>query len=123
MTTRLQRYTASTRRARTWRVRLGKWKRFTQSKTGGTMSIEIEVGFENATKMPRTLEELSLEETPKGLANPKVRRLLIGGGAVALAAIAGLVVYFHNRETTDDAQGDGHITPTASKVYVRVQTE
>src|SRR5260370_7393541 len=94
MTTRLQRYTASTRRARTWRVRLGKWKRFTQSKTGGTMSIEIEVGFENATKMPRTLEELSLEETPKGLANPKVRRLLIGGGPVALPAIASPTLYF-----------------------------
>src|SRR5260370_1439389 len=84
------------------------------------MSIEIEVGFENATKMPRTLEELSLEETPKGLANPKVKQLLIGGGAVVLAAIAGLVVYFHNRETTDDAQVDGHITPMASKVYGRV---
>src|SRR5712691_6544310 len=119
MTTRLQPYTASTRRARTWRVRQGKWKRFTQSKTGGTMSIEIEVGFENATRVPRVTEELSLEETPKGLANPRVKRLLIGGGAVVLAAIAGLVVYFHNRETTDDAQVDGHITPMASKVYGR----
>jgi len=32
----------------------------------------------------------------------------------------GLFVYFHNRETTDDAQVDGHITPMASKVYGRV---
>ncbi len=84
------------------------------------MSIEIEVGFENATRVPRVTEELSLEETPKGLANPRVKRLLIGGGAVVLAAIAGLFVYFHNRETTDDAQVDGHITPMASKVYGRV---
>src|SRR5256885_2156274 len=84
------------------------------------MSVEIEVGFENATKVPRGLEELSLEETPKGLANPKARRLLIGGGAVVLAAIAGLFAYCHNRETTDDAQVDGHITPMASKVYGRV---
>src|SRR6266702_414533 len=84
------------------------------------MSIEIEVGFENATRVPRVTEELSLEETPKGLANPRVKRLLIGGGAVVLAAIAGLVVYFHNRESTDDAQVDGHITPLASKVYGRV---
>src|SRR5258708_34422471 len=106
MTTRLQRYTASTRRARTWHVRLGKWKRFTQSKTGGAMSIEIELGFENATKMPRTLEELSLEETPKGLANPKGRRLLIGGGAVGLAATAGQAVYFRTPERTNDARGD-----------------
>src|SRR5437870_1067206 len=85
------------------------------------MSIEIEVGLENAAKAPRiTEEELRLEETPKGLANPKVRRLLIAGGAVVLAAIVGLFVYFHNRETTDDAQVDGHITPMASKVYGRV---
>jgi len=84
------------------------------------MSVEIEVGFENATKMPRVTEELSLEEKPKGLANPKVRRLLIGGAAVVLATIAGLFAYYHNRETTDDAQVDGHITPMASKVYGRV---
>src|SRR5882762_9531607 len=84
------------------------------------MSIEIEVGFENATKVPRVAEELSLEEAPRGLANPNVRRLLIAGGAVVLSAIVGLFLYYHNRETTDDAQVDGHITPMASKVYGRV---
>src|SRR5260370_16649840 len=81
------------------------------------MSIEIEVGLENATKVPRITEELSLEETPKGLANPKVRRLLMGGGAVELTAIAGFFLYYHNREPTDDAQVNGHITPMASTVY------
>src|SRR5437870_13154556 len=84
------------------------------------MRFEIEVGFENATKMPRVTEELLLEEKPKGLANPKVKRLLMGGGAVVLATIAGLFVYYDNRETTDHAQLDGHITPLASKVYGRV---
>src|SRR5437660_1494709 len=84
------------------------------------MSIEIEVGLENATKVPRITEELPLEETPKGLAHPQVRRLFIGGGAVVLAAVFGLLAYYHNRETTDDAQVDGHITPMASKVYGRV---
>jgi membrane fusion protein (multidrug efflux system) len=84
------------------------------------MSIEIEVGLENATTLPRGAEELSLEETPKGLANPKVQRVLIAGGAVVLAAIVGLFFYYRNRETTDDAQVDGHITPMASKVYGRV---
>src|SRR5258707_13743285 len=85
------------------------------------MSIEIEVGLENAAKAPRvTDEDLRLEETPKGLANPKVRRLLFAGGTVVVAAIVGLFVYYHNRETTDDAQVDGHITPMASKVYGRV---
>ena len=84
------------------------------------MSIEIEVGLENAAKAPRITEELMLEEAPKGLANPKVRRLLFAGGAVVVMAIAGLFLYYHNRETTDDAQVDGHITPVASKVYGRV---
>ena len=85
------------------------------------MSIEIEVGLENAAKAPRiTEEELRLEEAPKGLANPKVRGLLMAGGAVVLAAIVGLFLYFQNRESTDDAQVDGHITPMASKVYGRV---
>jgi membrane fusion protein (multidrug efflux system) len=85
------------------------------------MSVEIEVGLENAARVPRvTEEELALEETPKGLASPRIRRLLYTGGAVVLAAISGLYLYFHNRETTDDAQVDGHITPMASKVYGRV---
>jgi membrane fusion protein (multidrug efflux system) len=87
------------------------------------MSIEIEVGLEKASKVPRVTEEqLLLEETPapKGLANPKVRRLLFAGGIAVLAAIVGLVAYYHNRETTDDAQVDGHITPMASKIYGRV---
>lgn len=84
------------------------------------MSIEIEVGLENAARAPRVVEELPLEEPPKGFARPKVQRLLIAGGAVVLAAIVGLVVYFHDRESTDDAQVDGHITPMASKVYGRV---
>jgi len=84
------------------------------------MSIEIEVGLENAAKAPKVTEELVLEEAPKGLANPRVKRLVLAGGAVVLTAIAGLVLYYHNRETTDDAQVDGHITPVASKVYGRV---
>jgi membrane fusion protein (multidrug efflux system) len=84
------------------------------------MSIEIEVGLENATKVPQATEELPLEEVPKGVANPKVRRVLGAAGAVLLAALVGLFVYYHDRESTDDAQVDGHITPMASKVYGRV---
>src|SRR6202171_2277097 len=85
------------------------------------MSVEIEVGLENAAKVrPALGEELLLEEPPKGLKNPKVRRLLIAGGAVVLLAVIGLIAYYHNRESTDDAQVDGHITPVASKIYGRV---
>jgi membrane fusion protein (multidrug efflux system) len=84
------------------------------------MSIEIEVGLENASKV-RPMVEVPLEkEAPKGLANPKMQRLAILGGAVVLAALVGLFLYYHNRESTDDAQIDGHITPIAAKVYGRV---
>ena len=67
------------------------------------------------------VEEMPLEkEAPKGLANPKVQGLAILGGVVLVAAIVGLFLYFRNRESTDDAQIDGHITPIASKIYGKV---
>jgi membrane fusion protein (multidrug efflux system) len=84
------------------------------------MSVEIEVGFENAARVPRVTEELLLDEPPKGLANPKLRRLLYAGGAIVLTVVVVLFAYYYNRESTDDAQIDGHITPMASKVYGRV---
>ena len=86
------------------------------------MSVEIEVGLENAARVkPSLREELPLEDPPKkGLANPKVQRLLVVGGVVLIAIVIGLFLYYHNRESTDDAQVDGHITPIASKIYGRV---
>ncbi|HTT33481.1 MAG TPA: HlyD family secretion protein [Methylomirabilota bacterium] len=84
------------------------------------MSVEIEVGLEHAAKAPKVTEELPLPEPPKGLGNSTTRKLLAVGGAVVLATIVGLFVYYHDRESTDDAQVDGHITPMASKVYGRV---
>jgi membrane fusion protein, multidrug efflux system len=87
------------------------------------MSVEIEVGLENAAKVkPLVDEDFPVEkEEPKGLASPKVQRMLILGGAVLLAVLVGLILYYHNRESTDDAQIDGHITPIASKIYGRVE--
>jgi membrane fusion protein, multidrug efflux system len=84
------------------------------------MSIEIEVGLENAANVKPTVELSLQEEAPKGLQNSGVRRLLLLGGMVLVGVVAGLFFYYHNRETTDDAQVDGHITPVASKIYGRV---
>jgi len=85
------------------------------------MSIEIEVGLENASKVRPTTEELKLEQpAPKGLANSRTRFLLFGGGLVLLAGLISLFLYYSDRESTDDAQVDGHITQISSKVYGRV---
>jgi len=84
------------------------------------MSIEIEVGLENAAKVKPGIELPLPEEAPKKLPASKVRRLLLLGGTVLVAAVVGLFLYYHNRETTDDAQVDGHITPVAAKIYGRV---
>src|SRR5215472_2632169 len=86
------------------------------------MSVEIEVGLENAAKVkvpPFETERLDLEPPAKQTASNLRNRLLLGGG-ILLALLLGLYWYFHNRESTDDAQVDGHITPVASKVYGRV---
>jgi membrane fusion protein (multidrug efflux system) len=85
------------------------------------MSIEIEVGLENATKVKPRMEELRLDEK-EVVAQPqsKLRRLLIFGGAAVVMLAAGLVIYYFNRESTDDAQVDGHISAVSAKVYGRV---
>ena len=87
------------------------------------MSVEIEVGLENAAeeKVKALPAEPGMPDlTPQGLLTPKVRRVLMIAGVVLLAAIVGLFLYFHNRETTDDAQVDGHITPIAAKIPGRI---
>ncbi len=85
------------------------------------MSVEIEVGLENAVKMKMPpAETQKLDLTPSPVINPKLRRLLTIGGIVLVSALLGLFLYFHNRESTDDAQVDGHITPIAAKISGRV---
>jgi membrane fusion protein (multidrug efflux system) len=84
------------------------------------MSIEIEVGLENATRIPISPEPPK-PIAPKGLANPRVQKMLVAGGTLALLVVAALLFYYHDRESTDDAQVDGHITPIAAKISGRVQ--
>ena len=85
------------------------------------MSVEIDVGLENAAnvKLPHG-ETQKLDLGPDSLVSSKLRQRLIVGGVILLAALLGLYLYFHNRESTDDAQVDGHITPIAAKIYGRV---
>ncbi|HET7105736.1 MAG TPA: HlyD family secretion protein [Candidatus Acidoferrum sp.] len=85
------------------------------------MSVEIDVGLENAAniKVPQP-ETQRLDLGPEPAVSSKLRTRLIIGGIALLAAALGLFLYFHNRESTDDAQVDGHITPIAAKIYGRV---
>jgi len=85
------------------------------------MSVEIDVGLENAVnvKVPHG-ETQKLDLGPDSLVSSKLRMRLIVGGVILLTALLGLYLYFHNRESTDDAQVDGHITPIAAKIYGRV---
>ncbi len=53
-------------------------------------------------------------------AEQRFRRMIFGGGAIVLLALAGLVYYMRGHVTTDDAQVDAHITPISSKVYGKV---
>jgi membrane fusion protein, multidrug efflux system len=88
------------------------------------MSVEIDdVGFEspvNVKVAPELKEPPKQPVAPAPFMNPKVRRGLLFAVIVVIAAAVGLYVYFYDRESTDDAQVDGHITPVASKIYGRV---
>jgi membrane fusion protein (multidrug efflux system) len=67
-----------------------------------------------------SVEPLSPEaedKNPSRWADPLVRRVAVGAAAALVIAVVALLVYYHNRVSTDDAQVDGHIVPIASKVY------
>jgi membrane fusion protein, multidrug efflux system len=87
------------------------------------MSVEIDLEVENAANL-KVATPLDPPKPPapqaKPLVTPKVRRILMFAAAGLVIVAVGLFLYFHNRESTDDAQVDGHITPMASKIYGRV---
>ena len=78
------------------------------------MSIEVEVGLENFDKIP-LLEKPKPKRLAEGWANPKWRWAAALGGTLVLAAATGLFVHFHARESTDDAQVDGHLAPISRR--------
>ncbi len=80
------------------------------------MTLEIDVGLENYDKMPPVAPPPKPEGFSGGWANPKVRRLAYAGAAVVVLVAAFLILHFTGRESTDDAQVDGHIAPVAAKI-------
>ncbi|HEV2289511.1 MAG TPA: HlyD family secretion protein [Candidatus Acidoferrales bacterium] len=64
---------------------------------------------------PQTEEQTARQE-PSGLKNPRVRQRLMIAGAILVAVILGMWLHYRNRQTTDDAEVDGHIIPISSRV-------
>jgi len=84
------------------------------------MNLEIDDRLEREIEISIPPEEPN-QEPPKGLANPRIQKILLAAGIVVLTVVAALFLYYRKRESTDDAQVDGHITPIAAKIYGRVQ--
>lgn len=77
------------------------------------LELEKEAGASPAEQSPAPQKSSPLQKA-------RVRRLLIGAAAVVAIAALALWAYYRNRESTDDAQVNGHIIPIASKVYGNV---
>jgi hypothetical protein len=72
------------------------------------MSIEIEVGLENAARVPKVVQNISLDVPPKVNSGRKLKRVLVAAGATAVILITALILHYYNRESTDDTQIDAH---------------
>src|SRR5487761_6879 len=82
-----------------------------------TTELELEKKREAEEKPAANPQEQTPESNKAGLLrNPRVRKgLLIGGVVIAVIAIF-LWLHYRNRESTDDAQVNGHIIPIAPRV-------
>lgn len=81
------------------------------------VDFEKELGKETPAPQASTPETGGWAER---WAKPAVRRALFGAVVVAAGLAAWLILYYHDRVSTDDAQVDGHIVPMASKIYGKV---
>lgn len=65
---------------------------------------------------PQEPDQMTAQKEPSGLKNPRVRQRLMIAGAILVAVFLGMWLHYRNRETTDDAEVDGHIIPISSRV-------
>ncbi len=82
--------------------------------------IELEIGLENFDKVPKLPAPPPKNGFSGGWANPRIRWAAFTGAALLLLTAVLLFLHYHVRESTDDAQVDGHIAPVASKIYGNV---
>lgn len=103
-------------------------KEVVASMDGRTTEAEPETQTGEAQKQGRNQAESRPQEQPQdseprkpsALKNPRVRRGL--WSAAIVLVVGGFLLWFHyrNRESTDDAEVDGHIIPISSQVSGRV---
>ena len=62
-------------------------------------------------------QEPERQGTTSRWADPKFRRVFLGALLVVAVVTITLILHYHNRVSTDDAQVDGHIIPIAAKIY------
>ena len=75
------------------------------------------VEMEKELGSAESLSPETADKTPSRWADPRVRRGAVGAAAVLAIAVVALLLYYHNRVSTDDAQVDGHVVPIAAKIY------
>jgi membrane fusion protein (multidrug efflux system) len=63
-----------------------------------------------------TTERPQPETVPPPARRSRRRTLLYAAIAILLVAVAGFWLYYHNRESTDDAEIEGHIQPVSPRV-------
>ncbi|HXN25091.1 MAG TPA: HlyD family secretion protein [Candidatus Dormibacteraeota bacterium] len=80
------------------------------------MSIEVELGLENFDKVPVADPGLKPRRIAEGWANPKLRWAAAAAGVLVVALLIALYLHYHGRQTTDDAQVDGHMAPVSAKI-------
>jgi len=79
-------------------------------------TIEVDyMGLQNVDKLP-PLPEPPEKSAPGGWANPKLRWAVFSGAALLVLTAALLFFHYRGRESSDDAQVDGHIAPVSAKI-------
>ncbi len=82
--------------------------------------IEVDVGLENFDKVPEVPQEPKKKPSGRTWIKSNFRRVASGAAALVLISLGSFIYYAQGRESTDDAQVDGHLAPVASKVYGNV---
>ena len=116
----------TTQLAPIWPIPPARWKLYTQNKTRGIWQLaSLNLKQKAAQPSPQAgvsqrpapaAGQLRAEDKPSLISQPRARGFIFASVIVLL--VLGVLVfwYYHGRESTDDAEVDGHLAPISSKV-------